>query len=1129
MDPSKHGTKRERRNLTRSKTTSLRRGVAAGFSCLLLVVSQLLGILTACTPAAENAFATSIGDTATVGSDREIDAAGKYFNGFGHHFDTSNGETLLCIEAGFDRADGEARVVDLVGATTHCTDSENHGPYVYMTWSQQNVTDCALIKKYADERYSGDEALIVAQCYTWAYERAQGNLDGMLSWLGYVPDRLHGIGQDILAYVKEKRGGWIGHGLLYSKTDDRQQLAKFWAEPLTGGIDLHKSSSKPKVSVGNGCYSLAATYGLYSDEGCTNLVRTLKCDTTGSAHADGITYGSYYLREDAPAPGFALDTQVRRVEIPAGTTTSVSVDDEPQTCTVEVAVRKVDAESGKAKAKGAGTMAGAEFRIDYYAGFYELDSLPKGTSQTYAVTTGEDGTARLDRELPLGTVVVRETKAPTGYALDSTPRLVKITSAGTSAKVETYNAPVVGDRPVRGDLSFLKADEDTQRRMAGVAFKLTSKTTGESHVLVTDENGCFDSADVPHSKDTNAADAALASDGKTVDSSKLRVCGIWFGGDSADDSRGALPYDTYELEELRCEANAGHRLVSATVTVSRDGKNYHLGTFDDKQPAIATTLAYGDGEKVCPAGKVELTDVVRYEGLERGHSYRLVGELHDFDEDGNDLGAVSKSETEFTPQLAANEQAVTFSVDATKLGGHRLVAYERVYDADDLLCEHADPSDEAQTVRVPKISTELTGDAGHEADATAETITLTDTVSYVNLEPGRTYTVSGTLHVKDENGADAGPALDDAGEPITATAELTPEKSSGQAELSFTFAGAALAGRDVVAFEEVSKEEVTYAVHADIEDKSQTVSFPALATTAQGKETEDHDIAAAESQTVIDTVKITNIKAGTEYELRGSLHLVGEDGNDEGSVAEACATFEATDSATEVELEFTVDASKLAGRTLVAFEELYRGGVRVGSHADLGDEAQSIYVPAIATTLANAEGAKQVVVENDPFMVGLTDTVSFHNLIPGKEYLLKGELHLKGANGEDTGVLMGTDGNPIEAQATFMPETADGETDVTFSLDAGKLADKTVVAFEKLYAGENELTSHADITDEAQAFFFQEKPPVENPPAENPPAGTVPKTGDVSLPVFACTVLGGLLGFCAWAIVRAGSLGCDDK
>ncbi len=1106
---------------------TLRFKAEAVLSCILLIVSQWLGILTGCAPEAQTAFATSIGDVVDV-----VTTSGSLGSSIYIHVDSTNSRPIVCLERGIDRGDGTAYVKDLLNQTTRRVEG---GEIFEITWSQQAVTEAALIYDYAYERFNGDAAYIVAQSYVWAYQLAGLNLDGMASKLDYVHRDYRHLCAEIASYVREKSASKIGYGYLYSKTNGDQQLAYFWSEELTGGLELHKSSSNAQVSANNGCYSLeGAEYGLYSDEGCKNLVITLRCDRNGNAKAEGIIRGSYFLREDKAAPGFARDTEVRPVEVPAGAVKSVDVSDVPQTCTVEVAVKKTDAESGKAEPKGAATLANAEFRVDYYAGDYGLDNLPENPSQTYTVTTGDDGTGRLGRELPLGCVVIRETKAPTGYVLDPTPRLVKITAAGETAKVETYNAPTVGNRVIRANLSFVKADEDTQRRMANVAFRLTSKTTGESHVLVTDENGCFDSAEPAHSSNTNAADAALSSDGKTVDSSKLIVCGTWFGGGAPNDSVGALPYDTYELQELRCKANEGHRLVSTTLTISRDGKTYHLGTFDDKEPAIATTLAYADGEKVCPAAEVELTDTVRYEGLERGHAYRLVGELHDFDENGRDLGVVAKAQIEFTPQLAAGDQKVTFTVDASKLGGHRLVAYESVYDGDDLLSEHADATDEAQTVRIPKISTELSGNAGHEADATAETITLTDAVTYTNLEPGRTYTVRGTLHLKGEDGSDEGVALDDAGEPIVAESEFTPEKGCGTVELTFTFTGAHLVGRDVVAFEEVSKEQVTYAVHADIEDKSQTVDFPALATTATGTQTADHDIAAAADQKVVDTVAITNVQAGAEYELRGSLHLVGEDGSDEGVVAKKSLSFTAEAADTEVELEFTVDATKLAGRTLVAFEELYRAGARVGSHADLNDEAQSIHVPVIETTLTDYAGAKELVVAGDPCPVTLTDTVAFRNLLPGKTYQLKGALHLKGADGSDAGVLTTTDGKAVEAEAEFTPESADGEAKVTFELDAAKLAGKTVVAFEELYAGEAKLADHADIADAAQAFFFKENPPVETPPAEEPPAqtppaGTVPKTGDSALPVFVCTALGGLLAFCALAIVHAGSMRAEDK
>ena len=83
--------------------------------------------------------------------------------------------------------------------------------------------------------------------------------------------------------------------------------------------------------------------------------------------------------------------------------------------------------------------------------------------------------------------------------------------------------------------------QGTHKRLTNVPFKITSKTTGESHIVVTDKNGQFSTASdwASHKKNTNA--------GKSSED------GIWFGTSEPDDSKGALLYDTYEIEELsRC-------------------------------------------------------------------------------------------------------------------------------------------------------------------------------------------------------------------------------------------------------------------------------------------------------------------------------------------------------------------------------------------------------------------------------------------------------------------------------------------------------------------------------------------------------------------------------------------------
>ena len=94
-------------------------------------------------------------------------------------------------------------------------------------------------------------------------------------------------------------------------------------------------------------------------------------------------------------------------------------------------------------------------------------------------------------------------------------------------------------------------DGTHKRRWVTCLSKITSKTTGESHVVVTDKNGQFSTASdwVSHKQNTNR--------GKTSED------GIWFGTSEPDDSKGALLYDTYEIEELRCDSNKGFKLIPA--------------------------------------------------------------------------------------------------------------------------------------------------------------------------------------------------------------------------------------------------------------------------------------------------------------------------------------------------------------------------------------------------------------------------------------------------------------------------------------------------------------------------------------------------------------------------------------
>ena len=750
---------------------------------------------------------------------------------------------------------------------------------------------------------------------------------------------------------------------------------------------------------------------------------------------------------------------------------------------------KVDAERDEAVPQGDATLAGAEITItNASAKAVEVNGTwYQPGDDVLTLTTGEDGTAQTAADaLPYGTYTARETAPSKGYLLNSSwSKTFSVSEQGAIA--DCTDSPLE-EQVIRGDLSAVKAEEDSMARMAWVPFLVTSQTTGEWHVVVTDENGMIDTSSDwnPHTQRTNASDAAYDPATGKVDDSKLdSTAGIWFSGNAddatpVDDSLGALPYDTYSVQELRSKANEGHSLVGFSVTVTRNGVNLHMGTVDEWTVAIGTTLTDAEGEKCVPASaSTRLIDEVSYQGLTPGATYTLEGELHVVADDGTDGGTVATASTDFVPgtKIGTTEQA--FDVDTTQLGGRSLVAFETVRDASGQeVASHADLSDQGQTVTVPAIHTTLQGDAGHESAATSH-VTLTDTVEYSGLTPGKAYTATGTLHLVNADGTDGGVAKDADGKDVTASATFTPEASDGSVEVTFDFDAPDLSGKTVVAFEDVSHEGISYATHADITDEGQSVRFPSVHTTATADATGDHELPATSAQRVTDTVHMENLTAGHEYVVIGTLHVVADDGTDAGTLKDsdgndvtATTTFTAEDATQDVTVAFDVDASGLAGKRVVAFEDLSTAGVTVATHADITDEGQTLHVPAIHTTATDEGGMHEHQLTDADSQMAITDTVSYEGLTPGTEYVATGTLHLVNADGTDGGTVKDADGNDVTASASFTPETVDGTVDVQFTFDASQLAGKTVVAFEDVSRGSITVATHADITDEGQSVHF---------------------------------------------------------
>lgn len=748
----------------------------------------------------------------------------------------------------------------------------------------------------------------------------------------------------------------IRGGASFAKIDAERDEAVPQGEATLAGaeITLRNDSSK-RVEVNGNWYN----------PGEDVLTITTSDDGTCATDANALPYGTYTARETKPSNGYLLNSDWSyKVNITEDGTV-VNASDTPieeQIIRGGASFAKIDAERNEAVPEGAATLAGAEITIcnESTNSVFVNGKWYQPGEDVITLTTGEDGKCETEANtLPYGKYTAREVKPSKGYLLNSDWNCTfNITDNGTV--VDTSSTPLK-EQVIRGDMSAVKVDESSMDRMSNVAFLVTSQTTGESHVIVTDENGQFNTAADwnAHTQNTNANDAAYdASTGKVDDSKLDATAGIWFSSNAdnatpVDDSLGALPYDTYTIQELPCKANEGHRTIDTAVVITRDAVNIDLGTIDDPTVGIATTLTTDGGEKLAPAdSQIKLTDEVAYEGLEKGTDYTLRGELHKVDADGNDQGVIATSEQDFTADLSAGTTTVNFDVDTSELHGMKLVAFEYLYQGDTPLANHEDLTDEGQTVSVPEIHTTLMGDAGHESNGMADTITLTDTIEYKGLKPGDTYVATGTLHYvrkdDDNNVTDGGVVTDADGNDVTAQAEFTPDKADGTVDVTFTFPTPDdLAGQDVVAFEDVTHNNRTVATHADITDENQTMHFPKVHTTATDKVDGDQEIEAAADQVVTDRVEYTNLTPGQEYTVTGTLHLVGDDGSDAGVLNNEVTntvTFTPDKADGYVDVEFTVDASQLGGKSVVAFEDVTRDGVSVATHTDITDEGQTVTV-----------------------------------------------------------------------------------------------------------------------------------------------------------------------------------------
>lgn len=750
-----------------------------------------------------------------------------------------------------------------------------------------------------------------------------------------------------------------------------------------------------------------------------------------------------------------------------------------------VQIQKRDLETGEAAAQGNATLEGAEFTI------ITLNENPVIVNgETYengeavlTLTTDENGLASTDADtLPYGHYRVDETKAPEGYLNEGRISLeFDVTEDGKIVEL-TAEDQSISNQVIRGDLELVKVSDGDLSRLAGVPFTITSKTTGESHTIVTDRNG-YASTSAEWNKHTSNTNR-----GETAED------GIWFGSSDPDDSKGALIYDTYTVEEQRCEANEGRNLLSFDVEVYKNSVTIDLGTLTNDKVEIATTaLDQESGSQMAkPDDKVTIVDTVEFEGLKKGVEYKVIGTLMN-KETGEALeinGEPVTSETTFTAKKSTGSVEVEFTFDATGLEGTTVVCFEELWQKDLKLAVHADISDQDQSIYFPSVGTQVKdSETGAQIAHADEEVTLIDTVSYANVQPGEELTLQGVLMDKE-----TGEELLIGGEPVTAETTFTPEESEGTVDVEFTFNASEVSGKTLVVFESLLYEDEEIAQHKDLDSPEQTLVLPSVNTTATNPDTGSQIGLTQEESSIQDVAEYTNLIPGETFTIRGVL--MDQETEEEFLINEQPVTAEADftpeESSGSVDLSFHFDASALSGKTLVVYEEILYKDQVVASHRQIDSPSQSIYYPEIGTTASDADDGDQEALADEE--VTIKDEIAYKNLVPGLTFRAEGVLMDK-----ETGEQLLIDGQPVTSEVEFTPEESTGTVEVSFTFSGSNLAGKTLVVFEKLYliSGDSEIpvASHEDLESTEQSVLLSENPP-EVPEEDTPDVSAPVKTGD---------------------------------
>ena len=665
------------------------------------------------------------------------------------------------------------------------------------------------------------------------------------------------------------------------------------------------------------------------------------------------------------------------------------------------------------------------------------------------LTTDKSGASNVLTDLEAGVYYAKETKAPNGFALDPDLYSVELLP-GETAIFEVEDRPMFD--PINLLLKKEAVDKGNDHPIEGAIFE------------VSYYDGIY--WDVEGIEPLRTWKFKTDAEGKICFSDRYYV-----GGDELFRSESGNPVGligSYLIREI--EAPEGYALNSLIhyAWVRENGKDIEEGGTYFNPPTVLEDSVTGslrirkveagtEKKKVIPGVSFQLHQIIGEDRIDLGEYVTdkrgeiFIGQLP--------LGKYELVEKDTAHGYLVNEDPIEIEISGEE-------TYQLVLENE----------------KIPELKTSLTDRNNGEKDvAVAEKIQLTDKLDYRHLIPGEEYLIRAQLIRKSDSAV-----LDQK------NLTFTPDQAEGSLEVDFETERKGLEGESLIACCHLLHKGRAILSHYDYEDEEQTFSIPRIGTQA--------DIDAGKSSlregklTLVDRVSYSNLIVGKEYRLEGRL-MDKETGLPlviEGEEIIGSVTFTPEQTEGEVDMIFSLDSRGLEGLDLVVFEDLYREDKLVAIHADIEDEEQTVKIPKIAT-VASIRGKRSSPAQQS---VKITDRVSYANLQPGKEYLMKGVVMDK-----LTGQVLIVDGQEVRAEKAFIPDKAEGQLEMTFTFNGEQLGGRELVVFEECLAEGRLLAFHKDLSDEGQTVTLEEVPSEDLPTDKKKPKDHSPNTGDRAIRV----------------------------